>query len=48
MTADDVLANHRMKIREIAEMVNISIERVENIRHVKLGEKAPLLLLYTH
>lgn len=34
---DIVLADRRMKIREIAEMVNISIERVQNILHAKLG-----------
>lgn len=32
---DIVLTDHRMKIREIAVFLNISIERVENILHEK-------------
>lgn len=34
---DIVLADRRVKIREIADSVNISIERVQNILHEKLG-----------
>jgi histone-lysine N-methyltransferase SETMAR len=36
---DVVLADRRVKIREIADIVNISIERVQNILHEKLGMK---------
>jgi len=34
---DIVLADRQVKIREIADIVNISIERVQNILHEKLG-----------
>jgi len=34
---DIVLADCRVKIRVIADIVNISIERVQNILHEKLG-----------
>lgn len=34
---DIVLADHRVKIREIAEIANISTERVHNILREKLG-----------
>jgi len=34
---DIVLADRRVKIREIADIVNISIERVQNILYEKLG-----------
>ena len=36
---DVVLADRRVKIREIADIVNISIERVQNILHEKLDMK---------
>ena len=38
---DVVLADHRVKIREIADIVSISIERVQNILHKELGMKKP-------
>lgn len=34
---DIVLADRRVKIREIADIVHISIERIQNILHEKLG-----------
>lgn len=34
---DIVLADRRVKIREIADIVDISIERIQNILHKKLG-----------
>ena len=34
---DIVLADRRVKIREIADIVDISTERIQNILHEKLG-----------
>ena len=34
-----IIENHRMKVREIAEAVGISMERVYNILHEKLYVK---------
>lgn len=34
---DIVLADRRVKVREIADIVHISIERIQNILHEKLG-----------
>ena len=34
---DNVLADRRLKIREIADIVDISTERIQNILHEKLG-----------
>lgn len=43
MYDDIVSADHRMKIREIVDTVNISSERVQNILYEKLGTRKPLV-----